>query len=103
MTWVFAQMTLLGQTWYLVRHQEQGNRWHPATDNLAGTDEYGTSTGSASGEAFSIPFKTYPWTQMLISSGDMSMWVVLNRNDIEDCLSGTINGQWYPEVVTASG
>ena len=31
-----------GKEWTLVRRVQPGPSWHPATDELLGTDEYGT-------------------------------------------------------------
>jgi hypothetical protein len=52
-----------GGGWALVRRVKQGSAWHPATDNLAGTDVYGTAN-SGTATTFSFPFSN------LVTSGD---------------------------------
>ena len=77
--------------WYLVRRQPPGTRWHRATDRLAGTDTYGTPTAGALGaQPFSTNFQRFLWGEMLIASGDFSMWVVISRSAMEECSSGKI-------------
>ena len=66
--------------WTLVRHAPGGfTKWHPATDNLAGTDEYGDpSTGPMSRSPWSIPFETAVngYDELLFASGDCSKWLI---------------------------
>ena len=51
-----ATTNFQGSTWTLVRRVKQGDTWHPATDELAGTDEYGIYGDATSDSTFSIPF-----------------------------------------------
>ena len=119
-----ARMEFAGRTWYLVRRDPgelqtggktcsgydescwdlQGdNCWHQATDNLAGTDEYGTSDADPLGtNAYTIPFNLRSWNNMLLASGDMSMYVVMERSVIEECSTGQNDGQWFPDILEAS-
>jgi hypothetical protein len=39
-----ATTNFQGDDWTLVRRVKQGDTWHPATDELLGTDEYGEET-----------------------------------------------------------
>ena len=49
-------------TWKLVRHVPQGTKWHPATDKLARTDEYG-DPGIPS-QPFSVKWNTENYNQV---------------------------------------
>ncbi len=63
-----------GGGWALVRRVKQGSTWHPATDNLAGTEYYGTAGSSTSDSTFSLPFAsliTSDQTQFLFASGEL--------------------------------
>ncbi len=65
-----------GGGWALVRRVEQGSNWHPATDNLRGTDSYGTFPLDPLA-TFSIPYAQYvqPTTEILFRSGLASIAV----------------------------
>ncbi len=52
----FCENNFEGGGWALVRRVKQGSKWHPATDNLAGNDFYGTAGSSTSDSTFSLPF-----------------------------------------------
>eukprot|EP01083_Nonionella_stella_P107621 311908_1 len=72
-----------GGNWTLVRHAY--NQWHPATDNLEGTDEYGTYVNDPqSMSSWSIPFSQYLWpdglTQFMFSNGDCSKWLITTND-----------------------
>ena len=58
-----------GGGWTLVRRVKEGNSWHPATDSLAGTDEYGSLGYETSEETFSILFNTTLFNQFLFATG----------------------------------
>ena len=58
-----------GGGWTLVRRVKKGTAWHPATDHLAGTDEYGTLGHETSGESFSIRFNDTLFNQFLFATG----------------------------------
>ena len=66
-----------------MRHAPGGlSTWHPATDNLAGTDEYGdSSNGPMSRSAWSIPFGSAVkgYNEFLFSSGDCSLWLIAKK------------------------
>ena len=55
--------------WTLVRRVKKGTIWHPATDSLAGTDEYGTPGHETSDETFSILFNDTLFNQFLFATG----------------------------------
>jgi hypothetical protein len=97
-----------GSTWTLVRRVRQGDTWHPATDELAGTDEYGIYGAATSDMTFSIPFgdngrSNLVWDQIMFASGDMSMWLVLDKSEMDSCTDGDHDGQWAPKIAKASG
>ena len=43
-----------GPPWRLVRHVPQGTNWHPSSDYLKGTDEYGDP--NSNDQPFSVKF-----------------------------------------------
>eukprot|EP01083_Nonionella_stella_P290212 987592_1 len=72
-----------GGNWTLVRHAY--NQWHPATDFLEGTDEYGTYVNDPqSMSSWSIPFSQYLWpdgsTQFMFSDGDCTEWLITTND-----------------------
>ncbi len=52
----FCEDNFEGGGWALVRRVRQGSTWHPARDNLRGTEAYGVADSSTSGATFSLPF-----------------------------------------------
>jgi hypothetical protein len=88
------------------------NCWHPTDDNLGGIDSYGTYDASTpmSTSTYTIPFAPFAWTEVLLASGDMSMYVVMDRSSVEECSQSdhggaTTNhndGQWFPHITTSS-
>ena len=121
---------------YLVRRAPPGPRWHEADDNLAGTASYGAggygNTDPNGMASFSVPFADLLWGEMyvihamfccaailpnvndaradrMLASGDLSMWLVLDRGTVEECsvpgfVPQTIGspGQWFPHPVAGS-
>ena len=73
------------------------NCWHQATDNLAGTDSYGTSDANPIGTAaYTVPFAQTTWNNMLLASGDLSMYVVMERAVISECSQGNVSQRQNP-------
>jgi hypothetical protein len=61
-----------GGGWALVRRVKQGAEWHPATDNLAGTQAaYGTYGGPTFDATFGRPYSTWVTTstEFLFTTG----------------------------------
>eukprot|EP01083_Nonionella_stella_P084379 233577_1 len=90
-----------GGDWYLVRHTY--NEWHPATDKLAGTDEYGIYDADAlSQNAWSIPFDQYlasdGSTEFLFGNGDCSKWLITKN----DQFTSTTSGATYLATIDSS-
>ncbi len=52
----------------LVRRVSQGSTWHPASDNLQGTDVYGTYGTPISSTTFSVAWKGLG-TELLLTTG----------------------------------
>ena len=72
-----------GGDWLLVRHAH--NEWHPATDNLKGTDVYGTfDNNPESNNSWSIQFdnvlESDNSTLFMFSNGECSEWMVVENN-----------------------
>jgi len=72
--------------WKLVRRVGPGYKWHPATDQLTGTDLYGTKAGPNSSSAWSIPFNTVDYDEFMFTTGDCSKWLVTKKDTVL---------QWY--------
>jgi hypothetical protein len=68
---VVCESAFEGGGWALVRRVKQGSTWHPATDDLAGTDVYGTYGTATSDSTFSIAFSAWikQTTEFLFISG----------------------------------
>ena len=52
----------MGACWRHVRHVPQGSTWHPATDQMRGTDVYGEEGGDM---AWSISFADINYDQVI--------------------------------------
>ena len=69
-----------GGGWTLVRHVPAGNVWHKATDQLRGTDVYGTPCGSMCKQEWSIRFDNKNFNQFLFATGDESKWLIADKD-----------------------
>jgi hypothetical protein len=66
-----------GGGWALVRRVQAGTRWHPATDDLQGTDTYGTPVASDADGTFSRMFSSLikgDDTEFLFATGNRNMF-----------------------------
>ena len=75
---------IFGGGWLLVRHSYNG--WHQATDNLNGTDIYGTSDNDPeSSSIWSIEYNQYletgESTLFMFSNGNCSEWLVTTNDE----------------------
>jgi hypothetical protein len=74
--------------WQLVRRTHQQYYWHPATDQLRGTEVYGTpSTDKLAASTFSIKFDDIPFSEFCFASGDETIWLRATKF--------AVNGEWY--------
>ena len=65
-------MNFEGENWYLVRRNAQKDKWHPATDNALGTDDYGEPIANPTGEnTFTIKYKELKWNHIMFAWGDL--------------------------------
>ena len=85
-------MTFEGSDWYLARRVASTSACHPANDNLVGTAAYGEQgTDPTEDATWSVPFGN-DFTQYLLASGDMSMWVIIAKDELADrCAAGCAN------------
>ena len=60
--------------WKLVRRVACGHRWHPATDQLRGTDQYDHGNGT-----YSRRFDGETFDEFLFTTGDMQHWLWCTR------------------------
>ena len=67
----------------MVRHLPGGDKWHPATDDLAGTHVYGDpSKGIASASAWSIKFDDKDFDEFLFATGDETQWLIAAKDEV---------------------
>ena len=75
-----------GGGWVLVRRVRQGSTtWHPATDDLAGTQAaYGTYGSATSDATFGIPYSSWvsSSTEFLFATGNLDCNLSLARDEI---------------------
>ena len=71
-----------GGGWTLVRHVPRGNKWHKATDQLRGTDEYGTPCGATCNQDWSIKFDNTKFNQFLFVTGDKAKWLIADKTAV---------------------
>jgi glutathionyl-hydroquinone reductase len=71
--------TIGGGGWKLVRHVPKGNKWHPATDLLAGTQAYGDPKNMD--KAWSDKFDNSKFNEFLFATGDMSLWMTMEKDE----------------------
>merc|ERR1712167_184288 len=68
--------------WSLVRHVPPGDVWYKATDQLAGTDEYGTPSGPTSEDEFAVKFDNVKFTEFLLATGDCKEWLIADKAQV---------------------
>lgn len=100
--------------WKLVRHVPAGNSWHPAQDQMTGSEAYGTYVTDNQGyptmtsPAFSLKFNTMPCDHMLFATGDMRRWLSAEKAVVQgwyangarpiiksSASSATSKARWY--------
>lgn len=75
----------VGAGWLMVRWIPPSAQWHPAKDNLAGTEVYGDSCNLNS--PFAVKFGNsssivIPFTEFLFASGDGAGWLIASREEV---------------------
>ena len=75
--------------WRLVRWVPPGNQWHPSTDKLSGTDEYGSPEDKTS--AFSVLFHQTDFDQFLFAEDDCEKWLIATKESVV----GSNFDAWY--------
>jgi hypothetical protein len=75
-------VAVAGGGWTLVRHVPAGNAWHPANDQLAGTQTYGDSTDDSN--PWSVNFETAVngWDEFLFATGDCTKWLAATKEAV---------------------
>jgi hypothetical protein len=68
----------VGSGWKLVRHVPAGSRWHPARDQLRGTQVYGNPRHNS--RPWSIRFPAF--NQFLFATGDCKKWLIADKNSV---------------------
>ena len=59
-----------------------GTSWHPATDQLSGSESYGTECAETASCTFSKRFDTYSFTQFKFSTGDGTKWLIATKDAV---------------------
>jgi len=74
---------ILGGGWQLVRRVQAGNAWHPSTDQLMGTDVYGSFVDNPTADAtFSIAYDVNRVSEFLFATGDGQKWLVASKDSV---------------------
>jgi len=78
------QFDSLGDSqWKLVRRVKAGNTWHPAKDQMTGTESYGTyNNDHVSDSTFSMKFDSMPCKSFLFATGDMKKWLITPKASV---------------------
>ena len=64
-----------------VRHVPGTGGWHPATDNLDGTNEvYGDMNDDS--EPWSIKFNHFQFSEIMFTFGDHSKWMIMSKEAV---------------------
>ena len=103
----------IGPGWVLVRRVQQGSSWHPADDQLRGTDSYGqypanVRNADQARATFSVAFAGMDYNQFLFESGDRTQWLIMDKKEIDDCDAIVASGidrpwqPWHPSVRASS-
>jgi len=81
----------VGSGWKLVR-RTNGNM-HSATDDLKGTQVYGSPVSPIAAESFSVNFEEAApnWNQILLATGDCKYWMIMTK----DAAIGDDGNAWY--------
>lgn len=86
---MYANMTVAGGGWMLVRHATNSGGWIGVTDSLAGTASLnaGQATDPLAAVDWTVPFGNAAG-DFLFLTGDGSAWGVLSRSDVTQLVSG---------------
>lgn len=81
-----------GGGWTLVRRVQSGAAWHPATDQMLGSDVYGEPVQDSEALAtFSVKYNDLDFDQILIASGDAQHWLITTK----EAIGGKFTGDYY--------
>ena len=94
----------VGCGFQLVRRVRGYDRWHTATDKLAGTSVYGVFTEDVeSDSSFSRKYDHLDFDQFMFAFGDFSKWVILTKEQIGGpAFGGYMYVGEYRDVVASS-
>lgn len=59
---------------------ESDVRWHPATDQLRGTDVYGTANDHTND--WSVAFENESYDQFLFTTSDCNKWLIAEKDQV---------------------
>jgi len=92
----------VGNLWTLVRHAPPGKNWHQATDNLIGTDEYGTPSGPTSLSYWSIKFDTTTFDKFLFTRDNCEKWLITSKEAVYGPDGNTYYGNALRTIISSS-
>jgi hypothetical protein len=78
----YCEDSFEGGGWLLVRRVKQGSAWHPAKDDLMGTEVYGTYGTATSDSTFSIKWKGGPINVYLFATGVLLFCLLYDRSPL---------------------
>lgn len=69
--------------WKLVRHVRPGHSWHPASDQMRGTQAYGGyDANMRSGSSWSIRFDHLSCRKFMFATGNMHKWLIAPASSV---------------------
>lgn len=88
--------------WTLVRRVRGGNKFHPSSDHLVGTDVYGTKPATdpeTSQQTFSIKYDHEAFDEFLFATGDEKIWMVCSKTAIGSPFDNPDDGVGYYDMM----
>eukprot|EP00937_MAST-01D_sp_MAST-1D-sp2_P000029 g29.t1 len=73
---------LAGGGWTRVRHVKPGKKWHPATDQLVGTDVYGTAGSDESSWSINFESAVPGYDEFLFAYGGCDHWLAATKQAV---------------------
>ena len=67
--------------WYRVRHVNKRSQWHPAYDNLKGSQSSYGNSGDDS-QPWSVKWSSRDYDEIMIASGDFQHWLIVDKDEL---------------------
>lgn len=72
----------VGAGWKLVRRVNGGTHWHPAKDQLKGTEVYDDKNGTFSVKYYDGDNDVSSYDQFLFTTNDLQKWLIVDRSEL---------------------